>query len=115
MSSPTAMSEYVRKNGFRTNAAGQTLEIHEYQDKTYVRDNRDVLLPAIQAQVKQNAGIEFDVQEVDDGTPTNIRPAIPTAPATTPTPIRTVSTPPTTGCPATPAASSTCRRPRTHN
>jgi peptide/nickel transport system substrate-binding protein len=54
--------------GYRTNAAGEVLTIQEYQDKTYVRDNRDVLLQAIQAQLKQNVGIDFNVQEVDDGT-----------------------------------------------
>jgi len=57
-----------RKGGIRTNAQGQTLTIQEYQDKTYVRDSRDVLLQAIQAQLKQNVGIDFNVQEVDDGT-----------------------------------------------
>jgi len=57
-----------RENGYRTNSHGQVLKIVEYQDTNYVRDSRDVLLQAIQAQVKQTAGIDFDVQEVDDGT-----------------------------------------------
>lgn len=34
----------------------------------YVRDRRDVLAQAIQAQVKQNAGIDFQVKIVDTGT-----------------------------------------------
>lgn len=53
--------------GYRTKN-GKRLTITDYQDKPYVRDNRDVLLQAIQAQEKQNVGINFDVQEVDDGT-----------------------------------------------
>lgn len=53
--------------GYRTKD-GERLTITDYQAKPYVRDSRDVLLQAIQAQVKQNAGIDFDVQEVDAGT-----------------------------------------------
>jgi peptide/nickel transport system substrate-binding protein len=55
--------------GFRTKD-GARLTITDYQSKPYVRDSRDVLLQAIQAQVKQNVGIDFDVQEVDAGTST---------------------------------------------
>lgn len=53
-------------DGFRTKD-GKRLTIVNYQSKPYVRDQRDVLLQAIQAQVKQNAGIDFDVQVVDSG------------------------------------------------
>jgi peptide/nickel transport system substrate-binding protein len=52
--------------GYRTKD-GKRLTITDYQSKPYVRDQRDVLLQAIQAQVKQNAGIDFDVQVVDSG------------------------------------------------
>ncbi|MGC0366536.1 peptide/nickel transport system substrate-binding protein [Rhodococcus sp. 27YEA15] len=53
--------------GFRTKD-GQRLTITNYQSQPYVRDQRDVLLQAIQAQVKQNAGIDFATQLVDPGT-----------------------------------------------
>jgi len=52
--------------GFRTKD-GKRLTITDYQSQPYVRDQRDTLLQAIQAQVKQNAGIDFDVQVVDSG------------------------------------------------
>lgn len=52
--------------GFRTKD-GKRLTISDYQSQPYVRDQRDTLLQAIQAQVKQNAGIDFDVQVVDSG------------------------------------------------
>ncbi|MGC5168353.1 ABC transporter substrate-binding protein [Luteimicrobium sp. DT211] len=52
--------------GYRTKD-GKRLTITDYQSKPYVRDQRDTLLQAVQAQVKQNAGIDFDVQVVDSG------------------------------------------------
>ncbi|HWK90906.1 MAG TPA: ABC transporter substrate-binding protein [Luteimicrobium sp.] len=52
--------------GYRTKD-GKRLTITDYQSQPYVRDQRDTLLQAIQAQVKQNAGIDFDVQVVDSG------------------------------------------------
>ncbi|GMA24449.1 peptide ABC transporter substrate-binding protein [Luteimicrobium album] len=53
-------------DGYRTKD-GKRLTITDYQSQPYVRDQRDTLLQAIQAQVKQNAGIDFDVQVVDSG------------------------------------------------
>ncbi|GIG21733.1 peptide ABC transporter substrate-binding protein [Cellulomonas chitinilytica] len=53
-------------DGYRTKD-GKRLTISDYQAQPYVRDQRDTLLQAIQAQVKQNAGIDFDVQLVDTG------------------------------------------------
>ncbi len=52
--------------GYRTKS-GKRLTITDYQSQPYVRDQRDTLLQAVQAQVKQNAGIDFDVQVVDSG------------------------------------------------
>ncbi|WP_344203673.1 ABC transporter substrate-binding protein [Aeromicrobium alkaliterrae] len=54
--------------GFRTNTAGERLTITLFQGASYVFDGRDTVLQAVQAQVKDVAGIDFDVQQVDDGT-----------------------------------------------
>ena len=54
--------------GYRLNAAGERLRIHLVQSQATVRDQRDVLLQAVQAQAKQNAGIEIDIEYVDAGT-----------------------------------------------
>ncbi|QYC41504.1 Glutathione-binding protein GsiB precursor [Nonomuraea coxensis DSM 45129] len=46
---------------------GRRLTVREVASAPYVRDRRDVLAQAIQAQVKQNAGIDFQVRIVDQG------------------------------------------------
>ncbi|MFI6871552.1 ABC transporter substrate-binding protein [Nocardia sp. NPDC050406] len=53
--------------GFRTKD-GQRLTIEVLQAQSTVRDQRDVLLQAIQAQAKQNAGIDLGISYVDAGT-----------------------------------------------
>lgn len=53
--------------GFRTKD-GQRLTIEVIQAQSTVRDQRDVLLQAIQAQAKQNAGIDLSIAYVDAGT-----------------------------------------------
>ncbi|MFI0418923.1 ABC transporter substrate-binding protein [Spongiactinospora sp. 9N601] len=46
---------------------GKRLTVREVASAPYVRDRRDVLAQAVQAQVKQNAGIDFQVRIVDQG------------------------------------------------
>lgn len=58
--------------GYRTKD-GETLSLVAYQNQSQVRDSRDVLLSAVQAQVRQNAGIKFDLQFVDSATATQHR------------------------------------------
>ncbi|MFC9996591.1 ABC transporter substrate-binding protein [Nocardia sp. NPDC127526] len=58
--------------GFRTKD-GQRLTIEVVQAQSTVRDQRDVLLQAIQAQAKQNAGIDLAIALVDAGTYTDRR------------------------------------------
>ena len=53
--------------GFRTRE-GERLRIHVVQSQSTVRDQRDVLLQALQAQARQNAGIELHIEYVDSGT-----------------------------------------------
>jgi len=53
--------------GFRVKD-GKRLTVREVASAPFVRDRRDVLAQAIQAQVKQNAGIDFQVKIVDQGT-----------------------------------------------
>ncbi|MGP3937426.1 ABC transporter substrate-binding protein [Nonomuraea sp. KM88] len=52
--------------GFRVKD-GRRLTVREVASAPYVRDRRDVLSQAVQAQVKQNAGIDFQVRIVDQG------------------------------------------------
>ncbi|WP_043635323.1 ABC transporter substrate-binding protein [Nonomuraea candida] len=47
---------------------GRRLTVRSVTAAPYVRDRRDVLAQAVQAQVKQNAGIDFQVRIVDPGT-----------------------------------------------
>ncbi|WP_136682799.1 ABC transporter substrate-binding protein [Falsirhodobacter xinxiangensis] len=54
-------------DGFRTKD-GKRLSIEVVQSQATVRDQRDVLLLALQAQARQNAGILLDLQYVDLGT-----------------------------------------------
>ncbi len=53
--------------GFRTKN-GQRLTIEVVQAQSTVRDQREVLLQAIQAQARQNAGIDLAISLVDAGT-----------------------------------------------
>jgi peptide/nickel transport system substrate-binding protein len=47
---------------------GKRLTVRTVASAPFVRDRRDILAQAIQAQVKQNAGIDFQVKIVDQGT-----------------------------------------------
>jgi len=53
--------------GYRTKD-GKRLTVRTVASAPFVRDRRDILAQAIQAQVKQNAGIDFQVKIVDQGT-----------------------------------------------
>ncbi|MEV6347350.1 ABC transporter substrate-binding protein [Actinoplanes sp. NPDC051851] len=55
--------------GYRTKG-GERLTVRLVQPAPYVRDRRDVLAQAVQAAVKQSAGIDLQVQLVDQGTAT---------------------------------------------
>ncbi|MEV0379437.1 ABC transporter substrate-binding protein [Nonomuraea sp. NPDC050643] len=46
---------------------GKRLTVREVASAPFVRDRRDILSQAIQAQVKQNAGIDFQIKIVDQG------------------------------------------------
>ncbi|MGW0811009.1 ABC transporter substrate-binding protein [Nonomuraea sp. NPDC002799] len=52
--------------GFRVKD-GKRLTVREVASAPYIRDRRDVLSQAVQAQVKQRAGIDFQVKIVDQG------------------------------------------------
>jgi peptide/nickel transport system substrate-binding protein len=54
-------------NGYRTKE-GKRLTVRLVQSAPFVRDRRDVLAQAIQAAVKQNAGIDLKISLVDQGT-----------------------------------------------
>ncbi|MFG1703716.1 ABC transporter substrate-binding protein [Nonomuraea sp. M3C6] len=54
-------------DGFRVKD-GKRLTVRTVASAPFVRDRRDVLAQAIQAQVKQSAGIDFQVKIVDQGT-----------------------------------------------
>ncbi|EJN04984.1 ABC transporter substrate-binding protein [Phyllobacterium sp. YR531] len=58
--------------GFRTKD-GKRLSIEIVQAQATVRDQRNVLLEAVQAQARQNAGIDLSVSYVDAGTYTDRR------------------------------------------
>ncbi|MEV5408882.1 ABC transporter substrate-binding protein [Thermopolyspora sp. NPDC052614] len=53
--------------GYRTKD-GKRLTVRSVDAAPFVRDRRDILAQAIQAQVKQSAGIDFQVKIVDQGT-----------------------------------------------
>ncbi|MFD6161888.1 ABC transporter substrate-binding protein [Nocardia sp. NPDC060256] len=59
-------------DGFRTKN-GQRLTIDLVQAQSTVRDQREVLLQAVQAQAKQNAGIDLKLSYVDLGTYAELR------------------------------------------
>jgi peptide/nickel transport system substrate-binding protein len=59
-------------DGFRTKD-GQRLSIEVVQAQATVRDQRDVLLQALQAQARQQAGIDLAITYVDAGTYTDRR------------------------------------------
>ncbi|MFI7214306.1 ABC transporter substrate-binding protein [Micromonospora maritima] len=54
-------------DGYRTRA-GRRLTVRLVQAAPYVRDRRDVLAQAVQAAVKQSAGIDLKISLVDQGT-----------------------------------------------
>ena len=54
------------KEGFRTKA-GRRLSIELVQSQATLRDQREVLLQAIQAQVRQNIGVDLSINYVDSG------------------------------------------------
>ncbi|SCX31184.1 Nickel-binding periplasmic protein precursor [Agrobacterium rosae] len=56
--------------GFRTKD-GKRLTIEIIQSQVTLRDQRDILLQAVQAQARQNAGIDLALQYVDTGTYAN--------------------------------------------
>jgi len=58
--------------GFRTKD-GQRLSIEIIQAQATVRDQRDVLLQAIQAQARQRLGVELKLRYVDSGTYSELR------------------------------------------
>ena len=58
--------------GFRTKD-GQRLSIEIIQAQATVRDQRDVLLQAIQAQARQRLGVELKLRYVDSGTYADLR------------------------------------------
>lgn len=58
--------------GFRTKD-GQRLSIEIIQAQATVRDQRDVLLQAIQAQARQRLGVELKLRYVDSGTYSDLR------------------------------------------
>lgn len=53
--------------GYRTKD-GQPLVVDVQYPTAYIRDNRDVLIQAIAAQLKQNVGMDLDLQEITSGT-----------------------------------------------
>ncbi len=59
-------------DGFRSKN-GQRLTIEVIQAQATVRDQRDVLLQAIQAQARQRLGIDFRLRYVDSGTYSAVR------------------------------------------
>ncbi|WP_144113982.1 ABC transporter substrate-binding protein [Paraburkholderia sp. BCC1886] len=58
--------------GYRTKQ-GERLTITVIQAQATVRDQRDVLLQALQAQARQRLGVDLKIQYVDDGTYTDSR------------------------------------------
>lgn len=58
--------------GFRSKN-GERLSIEVIQAQATVRDQRDVLLQAIQAQARQRLGVELKLRYVDSGTYTEVR------------------------------------------
>lgn len=59
-------------DGFRTKD-GKRLTLEVVQSQSVLRDQRDVLLQAVQAQARQNAGIDLSIVQVDSGTHTERR------------------------------------------
>lgn len=54
-------------DGYRTRD-GKRLTVEVVQSQSVLRDQRDVLLQALQAQARQNAGIDLAIVQVDSGT-----------------------------------------------
>jgi len=59
-------------DGFRSKD-GKRLSIEIIQAQATVRDQRDVLLQALQAQARQRLGVELKIRYVDSGTYTDVR------------------------------------------
>ncbi|HEM7891108.1 ABC transporter substrate-binding protein [Burkholderia cepacia] len=58
----------VRDSGGYRTKSGERLTIAVIQAQATVRDQRDVLLQALQAQARQRLGVDLKIQYVDDGT-----------------------------------------------
>lgn len=77
---PTAANKLLDQAGWQTRDAegfrskeGQRLSIEVIQAQATVRDQRDVLLQAIQAQARQRLGMEITLRYVDSGTYAEVR------------------------------------------
>lgn len=77
---PTAANALLDEAGWKTRDAdgfrtkdGQRLTIEVIQAQATVRDQRDVLLQAIQAQARQRLGVELKLRYVDSGTYIEVR------------------------------------------
>lgn len=77
---PNAAGKLLDEAGWRTRDAegfrtkdGKRLTIELIQAQATVRDQRDVLLQAIQAQARQRLGIDLKLNYVDSGTYTEVR------------------------------------------
>ncbi|MBL7498942.1 ABC transporter substrate-binding protein [Frankia sp. CNm7] len=55
-------------DGYRVNAAGARLTISIYTTPAFTADSHEVVLQALQAQLRQSAGFHLDIQSVDQGT-----------------------------------------------
>lgn len=54
--------------GFRANAQGERLTLALILNQSVIRDQREVLLQAIQAQLRQHAEVDFQIEQIDTGT-----------------------------------------------
>ena len=77
---PTLANQLLDEAGWKNKGAdgirskdGQPLSIEIIQAQATVRDQRDVLLQALQAQARQRLGIELKIRYVDSGTYSEVR------------------------------------------
>jgi len=77
---PTLANSLLDEAGWKTRDAdgfrskdGKRLSIEIIQAQATVRDQRDVLLQALQAQARQRLGVELKIRYVDSGTYTDVR------------------------------------------
>jgi peptide/nickel transport system substrate-binding protein len=77
---PTLANQLLDEAGWKNKGAGgirtkngQPLSIEIIQAQATVRDQRDVLLQAIQAQARQRMGVDLKIRYVDSGTYTEVR------------------------------------------